>query len=77
MTQVQIVVASIAFHNYMRRKFVKDVAFNEFECHPNFMPQDVLRDVPQSQTYKDNKTSHMNYVRDGIASNLMRELQDF
>jgi hypothetical protein len=53
----------MALHNYIRRKFVQDVAFNEFEHHPDFMPQDFLRDVvPRSQTYRGNKTLHMDYV---------------
>ena len=34
-TQVHIVVVSMAFHNYIRRKSIQDVAFNEFEQHPD------------------------------------------
>ena len=44
-TWVQIVVASIVFHNYTRRNSIQDVAFNESEHHPDFVPQDFLRDV--------------------------------
>jgi len=44
-TQVQIVVVSMAFHNYIRRKSIQDVAFNEFEQHLDFIPHYVLRDV--------------------------------
>jgi hypothetical protein len=44
-TQVQIVAASMALHNYIRRKFVQDVAFNEFECHPDLCLRIFLRDV--------------------------------
>jgi hypothetical protein len=51
-TQVQIVVASMALHNYIRRKSIQDVAFNEFDRHPDFVPADTLTDVvPQSQTH--------------------------
>jgi len=72
---VQIVVVSMALHNYIRRKSVQDVAFNEFEHHPDFMPQEFLRDVVSwSQTYRGKRTSYMDCVRDGIASSLMGEL---
>jgi len=39
--QVQIVVASIALHNYIRR----NVAFTEFDRHPNIIPHDIFSDV--------------------------------
>jgi hypothetical protein len=49
--QVQIVVASMTLHNYIQRKSIQDVAFNEFDRHPDFIPIDTLTDVvPQSQT---------------------------
>jgi len=74
-TWVQIIVASIVFHNYIRRNSIQDVAFNKSERHPDFVPQDFLRDVvPWSQTYEGNSTSHMDYVQDRIASSLMGEL---
>ena len=44
-TWVQIIVASIVFHNYIRRNSIQDVAFNKSERHPDFVPQDFLRDV--------------------------------
>jgi len=71
-TQVQIVVASMALHNYIRRKSIQDVAFNEFDCHPNFVLDDILTDVvPRSQTCGHQRASCMDYVRDGIATSLM------
>ena len=44
-TQVQNVVVSMAFHNYIKRKYVQDVTFNEFEHHPDFMSLNFLCDV--------------------------------
>jgi len=44
-TQVQIVVASMTLHKYIRRKSIKDVAFNEFDHHPDFVPTDTLTNV--------------------------------
>jgi hypothetical protein len=56
-------------------RFEQDVAFNEFECYPDFVHLDFLCDViPWSQIYGGNKTLHMDYFQDGIASSLMGEL---
>jgi hypothetical protein len=43
--QVRIVVASMAIHNYIRRTSMQDVAFMEFDRHPDFVPDDFLPDV--------------------------------
>jgi hypothetical protein len=49
-SQVKIVVASMAMHNYIRRKSSQDVAFNKFDSHPDFVPPDTFPDVvTQSQ----------------------------
>jgi hypothetical protein len=37
-TQVQIVVISMTLHNYIRRKSKEDIAFREFDRHPDFVP---------------------------------------
>jgi hypothetical protein len=56
-------------------RFEQNVAFNEFECCLDFVPLDFLCDViPRSQIYGGNKTLHMDYIQDGIASSLMGEL---
>jgi len=48
------------------------VAFTEFDRSPNFVPDDILIDVvPYSQTHGNLRSSRMNYVRDGSATNLM------
>lgn len=41
----------MALHNYIRWKSIQDVAFNEFDRHPDFGPVDILTDmITQSQT---------------------------
>jgi len=71
-TQVQIVVAAMTLHNYIQRKSIQDVAFNEFDRHPDFVPDDILTDVVlRSQTRGHQKASHMDYVCDGIATSLI------
>jgi hypothetical protein len=43
--QVQIVVASIAILNYIKRTSLHDVVFIEFDRYPDFVPKDFLTDV--------------------------------
>jgi hypothetical protein len=64
--------ASMALHNYIRRKSIQDVAFNEFDRHPDFVLADTLTDVV-TQTRGHQRASRMDYVRDGIATSLMRQ----
>jgi len=72
--QVQIVVASITLHDYIRRKSQEDIAFREFDRHPNFVLDDFLTGVfPRSQTHGNHGPSHMDFVRDKIAASLMRQ----
>jgi hypothetical protein len=71
-SQVKIVVASMALHNYIRRKSGQDVAFNKFDSYPDFVPPDIFPDVvPQSQTTRHQSASRMNYIRNDIANSLM------
>jgi hypothetical protein len=71
-SQVHIVVASMALHNYIRRKSQEDVAFTEYDRNPHFIPDDFLADVvSRSQSQGNHRPSQMNYVRDGIADSLM------
>jgi hypothetical protein len=35
----------MVLNNYIRRKSIQDVAFNEFDRHPDFVPDDILIDV--------------------------------
>jgi hypothetical protein len=41
-TQVEIVVPSMAIHNYIRIRSHNDVAFTEFNCNPDFIRGDIL-----------------------------------
>jgi hypothetical protein len=73
--QVQIVVASMAIYNYIRRTSMQDVEFMEFDHHSNFVPDDFLTDVaPHSQIQRHHRPSRMDYVRDGIAASLKTQL---
>ncbi|KAJ6978491.1 hypothetical protein NC653_026795 [Populus alba x Populus x berolinensis] len=71
-SKVKIVVASMALHNYIRRKSDQDVAFNKFDSHPDFVPPNTFPDVvSQSQTSGHQRASRMDYIRDDIANSLM------
>jgi hypothetical protein len=67
-----IVAASMTLYNYIRRKSIQDVAFNEFDRHPDYVPDDFLTDVvPQSQTRRHQRASRMDNIHDDIATSLM------
>ena len=71
-SQVKIVVASMALHNYIRRKSQEDIVFTEYDRNPQFVPDDFLADVvSRSQSQGNHRPSQMNHVRDGIADSLM------
>ena len=73
-TQVKIVVASMALHNYIRRRSQCDITFAEYDRNPNFIPEDILPDiVPRSNNQGSQTRSRIDLVRDAIASSLMRE----
>jgi hypothetical protein len=44
-TQVDIVVASMALHNYIRKKLQDDEIFVEYDRNPNFIQDDFLPDI--------------------------------
>ena len=43
--QVEIVVPSIALHNYIRRRSQDDGVFAEYDCNPNFISDDILTNI--------------------------------
>jgi hypothetical protein len=54
---------------------MQDVAFMEFDRHPDFVPDDFLTDVAShSQSQGHQRLSRMDYVRDEIAASLMIQL---
>lgn len=63
-TQVQIVDVSMALRNYIRRKSQDNLAFVEFDRHPNFIANEILTNfMPRWQSYANHKPSWMdNFV---------------
>ena len=72
-TQVKIVVASMALHNYIRRRSQDDITFAEYDRNPAFIPEDILPDVHRSNSQKMYTHSCMDLVRERIANSLKRE----
>lgn len=71
---IDLVVALITLHNYIKRKSQKDIVFNEYDRHSNFVLQDILLNVvPNYQTQSSHRPSRMDYICDDIATNLMDE----
>ena len=68
-TQVQIVVASMTLHNFIRRRSQHDVDFVQYDCNPNYIPHIVERENSQGLQ----KPSRMDIVRDNIANSLMNK----
>ncbi|KAF2299799.1 hypothetical protein GH714_003484 [Hevea brasiliensis] len=78
--QRDIVVVSMALHNYIRRKALADPAFEQLDKSPNFIPPDIFRDVDDIQAEESSQESgalQMNALRDQIACSLMLANNDY
>ncbi|KAJ9145635.1 hypothetical protein P3X46_027997 [Hevea brasiliensis] len=78
--QRDIVVVSMALHNYIRRKALADPAFERLDKSPNFIPPDIFRDVDDIQAEESSQESgalQMNALRDQIACSLMLANNDY
>ena len=72
--QVQIVVASMTLHNFIRRRSQHDVDFVQYDCNPNYVPDDVLPDIAARDNSQGlQRPSCMDIVRDSIADSLMNK----
>ena len=73
-TQVEIVVASMTLHNYIRWRSQDDAVFSEYDRNPNFISDELLPDiVPRSAFQKSQRPSRMDFIRDGITNSLMEQ----
>ena len=72
--QRNIVIATMALHNYIRLNSSEDTIFSRIDANPEFVPMDNFPDhIPTSveQSQRGNKTSEMDLLRNQIASSLM------
>jgi hypothetical protein len=64
----------MTLHNYIKRRSHNDVAFTEFDRNPNFISDDILPHiVARSRSHENCSSCRMDFVRDGIANNLMEQ----
>ncbi|XP_050222661.1 uncharacterized protein LOC126672750 [Mercurialis annua] len=77
--QRDIVITSMALHNYIRRKALDDPAFSHLDKNPNFMPPDIfnnLNDDRSSENCEEGEAAQMKIIKDQIAHSLMRARRD-
>jgi len=73
-TQVEIVVASMALHNYIRRRSQDNAVFSEYNRNSNLISDDFLPDIVTRSTVQGSlRPSRMDFVRDEIANSLMEQ----
>ena len=71
-TQIDIIIATFALHNYIRNNSKDDLVFTKLVQHPNFIPRDELHDAHEK--YASNRepcegTSNvMKQIRNDIAT---------
>ena len=73
-TQVAIIVASMTFNNYIRRRSQHDDVFVEYDRKPDYIPYELLPDIVACETSQSShRNSRMDIVRESIANSLMGE----
>ncbi|KAJ9147539.1 hypothetical protein P3X46_029689 [Hevea brasiliensis] len=78
--QRDIVIVSMALHNYIRRKALADPAFQRLDKSSNFIPSDIFRDADDIQAEESSQESgalQINALRDQIACSLMLANNDY
>ena len=64
----------MCFIRKIRRRSLDDVAFAEFDCNLNFIPDDILPDVVAHLRNQENcSPCQMDFVRDEIIDSLMEQ----
>lgn len=67
-TQRDIVIASMALHNFIRRYSKNDPAFQRLDENPEFVPFENFEDIASTST---GRTTEMDATRDQIANFMM------
>ncbi|XP_048498665.2 protein ALP1-like [Beta vulgaris subsp. vulgaris] len=71
-TQIDVIMATFALHNYIRKSSTNDLMFSMLDNNPDYMPNEEIPDVAD---YRSSETSRetskeMDLVRDGIANQI-------
>ena len=70
-TQIDIIMATFALHNYIRMNATNDPIFAMLEQHPDYVPDDELTDIQDSSTNNESMrqtSNEMKVIRNNIAS---------
>ncbi|GJZ52006.1 putative nuclease HARBI1 [Tanacetum coccineum] len=63
-TQIDVIIAAFALHNYIRNSSQEDMMFTVMEQHPDYIPQDELHDVRGHDTNnEDNSEGSYNEMK--------------
>nr|GEV13383.1 hypothetical protein [Tanacetum cinerariifolium] len=70
-TQIYVIIAASALHNYIRNSSQEDMMFTVMEQHPDYIPQDELHDVRGHDTNNEDNSegasNEMKQTRNDIA----------
>ncbi|GJZ10217.1 hypothetical protein Tco_0544976 [Tanacetum coccineum] len=73
-TQIAVIMAAFALHNYIRNSDEEDMMFTTIEQHLNYIPPDELHDVRGHETNTENvsqgTSNEMKRIRDDIATSI-------
>ncbi|XP_056682834.1 protein ALP1-like [Spinacia oleracea] len=69
-TQIDVIMATFALHNYIRRNSPNDLMFNMLDQNPDYMPCEELPDVNDFRNTENSRVAskEMQVIRDNIAS---------
>nr|GEV48663.1 hypothetical protein [Tanacetum cinerariifolium] len=73
-TQIAVIMAAFALHNYIRNSDEEDMMFTMIKQHPNYIPPDELHNVRGHETNSENvsqgTSNEMKRIRDDIAASI-------
>ncbi|GKB01291.1 hypothetical protein Tco_0829335 [Tanacetum coccineum] len=73
-TQIAVIMAAFALHNYIRNSDEEDMMFTTIEQHLNYIPPDELHDVRGHETNTENvsqgTSNEMKRIRDDIVASI-------
>ena len=77
-TQIDIIIAAFALHNYIRKNSEDDMMFTILVQHPDYVPQDELQDIIGSVTSNESSretSKEMKEIHDSIVALLWNAKQ--
>ncbi|XP_071687431.1 uncharacterized protein [Rutidosis leptorrhynchoides] len=76
-TQIDVITATFALHNYIRTNSQEDIIFAIIDEHPNYIPRDELNDVNnhdiRTEGLFEGRRNEMKQVRNNIATSIWND----